>query len=129
MRSLQEIFDTAVSGVIAQGAPALNANGMCSYRTETGLKCGVGQLIPDELYRPEFENLLVGGFASDFNKELREAAGLPSEGLELELAKRIQHAHDNAANVPEDFLTRLIPGARSIANAYGLNTEVLDNGK
>jgi hypothetical protein len=30
-------------------------NGTCGYRTETGLMCAVGCLIPDELYDPEIE--------------------------------------------------------------------------
>jgi len=54
----QMAFTMAVTGLYAQGAPATNDKGTCRYRdTATGFKCGVGFLIPDDIYRHRFESL------------------------------------------------------------------------
>ena len=45
----QEMFDKAYLGVIQQGSKSQNALGGCAYRGQSGNKCGIGHLIPDEL--------------------------------------------------------------------------------
>jgi hypothetical protein len=37
--SSQEVFDTVVNHLRAQGKQALNAKGVCAYRTPDGLVC------------------------------------------------------------------------------------------
>ena len=49
----QELFDTALLGVIAQDACSYNTEGgevQCLYRDGKGNKCAAGQLIPDDQY-------------------------------------------------------------------------------
>jgi len=44
----QEAFEKATKGILRQGAPAVSAGGLgCSYRTKEGLKCAIGQLLPE----------------------------------------------------------------------------------
>ncbi|MNC40446.1 hypothetical protein D3C75_891570 [compost metagenome] len=38
----------------------------CQYRTDTGLMCAAGCLIPDEKYVPEMEGLTVSGLQNHF---------------------------------------------------------------
>jgi hypothetical protein len=58
----QEIFDRVKTHLLTQNERAASASGSdlgdCSYRIVVGektLKCAIGCLIPDELYRPELE--------------------------------------------------------------------------
>jgi hypothetical protein len=53
--SAQEIFDLVTNHLITQGRPARVDDGRCRYRMAGGLRCAVGALIPDELYKEEFE--------------------------------------------------------------------------
>lgn len=54
--SEQEVFDYVVNHLLTQNKQARLADDSdCAYRTEDGLKCAVGCLIPDDLYKPEFE--------------------------------------------------------------------------
>lgn len=60
----QEIFEKVVIHLRNQGRRATGkshpmAASKCKYRTSDGLKCGIGCLIPDELYDPSFEGKSV----------------------------------------------------------------------
>ncbi len=54
--TIQQAFNTAVTGLYAQGAVSIGEDGNCAYRNPIGLKCGVGFLIPDNVYQENFEN-------------------------------------------------------------------------
>lgn len=59
--TIEEAFKKSVDHMIAQGEPASDANGdRCLYRGPNGLKCAVGALIPDELYKDSMEGSNVG---------------------------------------------------------------------
>lgn len=45
----QETFDRVLTHLRTQGVPAYE-DGQCSYRTDNGLMCAIGALIPDENY-------------------------------------------------------------------------------
>lgn len=51
----QEIFDKVVNHLLTQNEKAMTKF-RCQYRTEDGLKCAIGCLIPDEKYRREFDD-------------------------------------------------------------------------
>jgi hypothetical protein len=53
--SAQEVFDLVANHLFKQGRPARQDDGRCRYRMKSGLRCAVGVLIPDELYKEEFE--------------------------------------------------------------------------
>lgn len=79
----------------------------CRYRTEDGLKCALGCLIPDELYRDCIEGIPVG----DLN--LHEI-GLA--GIDVTLLTRLQDIHD--IYPPEQWPDNL----RRAASDYGLKS-------
>ncbi len=61
--TLQEAFDKVLFGLRAQAVGSFDYSGVgmapsCLYRNKTGLKCAIGQLIPDDEYVPEMEALL-----------------------------------------------------------------------
>lgn len=56
----QTLFDTVVIALRKQVLPSKNEEGFCLYRGPHGLKCAVGHLIPDEMYKEEMED--VGAF-------------------------------------------------------------------
>ena len=51
----QEIFDRVVEHLAQQKKRSMYDKDTCAYRSEDGLKCAIGALIPDEYYDSEFE--------------------------------------------------------------------------
>jgi len=58
----QEILDKVATHLLSQMEQALSKGGSCMYRTEAGLKCAIGCLIPDDLYDPDIEDAPVSCF-------------------------------------------------------------------
>ena len=54
----QEIFDKVATHLMKQMCQAKHGY-FCKYRTEEGLRCAVGCLIPDHLYSPNLEGKKV----------------------------------------------------------------------
>lgn len=66
----QEIFETVKNHLLTQGkkAKAASTFNTCKYRTQDGLKCAVGCLIPDDKYMPEFDgSASIGIYTTDLN--------------------------------------------------------------
>lgn len=57
----QEAFDKVVVHLKNQKWQRAFENDYCAYRTECGLMCAVGVLIPDDQYHPYFEKEDVVG--------------------------------------------------------------------
>lgn len=59
--SLQEFLNVTAQKVIEQGEPSFRNVGMvdekCAYRGDGGRKCAIGHWIPDELYKPEWDDM------------------------------------------------------------------------
>lgn len=97
----QEIYNTVVSHLLAQGEPARivdNTGAQCMYRTPDGKKCAIGVLIPDADYDPAMEGLPVLqllDLAIDSLAPYREHVGL-LQGL--------QRAHDTWNDTGMDSL-------------------------
>lgn len=80
----QEIFDKIWNhAVVEQNLPSYFQPGNCRYKDDNGNKCFVGVLIPDSVYKPEFEEKtlkyvvrqIFGGVTDDdidFLAELQE---------------------------------------------------------
>ena len=70
LKDTQEAFDTIVTHLRQQGERAVTeddgGNRVCRYH-HGGLKCGVGCLIPLDLYLPEFENKGVDRLLHDYS--------------------------------------------------------------
>src|SRR5688572_22787664 len=119
----QEMFDTAARGVIAQGRASCQGYG-CLYRLKAGgkvvAKCGVGHLIPDELYDQEMEGFSVQKLQGRYPGLLRN---------EHDLLRDIQRAHAGAAIVSaygSPFLSSFRKRMRDVACTHGLDASVLD---
>jgi len=50
-----EVYNKVRQHLLNQNKKAMIGNGACRYRTDEGLKCSVGCLIPDELYDDKAE--------------------------------------------------------------------------
>lgn len=99
----QEMFDQAVGGLIKQGRRAHNKYGDCKYRTDDGLKCAFGMLIPDEIYNPKMEGWSVtswmedgGSTAYDFTKHFSEQ--------NLDFGEKLQEIHDSRIYTWDEML-------------------------
>lgn len=68
--SLQSIYNTVRAHLLKQNAKAVDTTGACRYRTDNGLSCAIGCLIPDELYKPEMEGFSVDELDSDVLEKL-----------------------------------------------------------
>lgn len=120
----QEIFDKVINHLLQQGGPALNYNydddPVCRYRSNNGLKCAVGCLIPDDQYDPLMEGKGV------------MVTSPPSDPLNYWIAKyyephrdllaALQSLHDNIGmNYPGfNWQTEILRGAADIANKFDL---------
>lgn len=115
--SAQRLVNFIGAAMAAQGRKASTPSQGCSYRTEDGLKCAVGQCIPDERYHSTMEGATVS--------RLKERDLLP-ESLQphVSMLERIQGLHDGLRD--QDFKEEFIAGLKRIAGDYGLNTRNLE---
>lgn len=96
--TLQEILDTVVDHLLAQGKQSVVA-GVCRYRSKDGLSCAVGCLIKDEFYVDSME----GAYAdSSLVVDILHSSGvIPNCNYTqpgLRLLCDLQGAHDDAEN-------------------------------
>jgi len=105
MLTVQEIFNLSVSRVIAQGEPSM-ADSICKYRSENSegkkLACGVGVLIADEDYRPEFDraestSVLTLMHESEFASALSNAGVDVTDRDVVSVLTDVQRSHDYAS--------------------------------
>lgn len=93
----QEIFDKVSKHLVRQGRRSERGTskpgeiGDCLLRAKDGSKCSIGVLIPDDVYRPDMEGLLVA-------KLLTSGLLSPPIAEELKphlaLLQRLQMIHD-----------------------------------
>ena len=121
----QDIFDMAVTSVIAQGRPSVTLDDAgtpdrCAYRGPDGARCAVGWLITDEEYKPEMEGCDVS--------QLNRQGLLPSRLADhVDMLMEVQSAHDDASGVTAaEFVQRFSRRARWVALDWHLSTSVLD---
>lgn len=115
MSTNQEIYDEVVTFLVKQGKRA-SGQGSCMYRTENGLKCAIGCLIPDELYKGEMEG--KGANALMAYPELRFLTP------HMYLLRNLQSAHD----VPDTWYNtkNFITEFKYIARSHDLSAAILD---
>jgi len=68
-KTLQEVFEISVTGLLKQGERSLDLYGQCFYRLnkqDKTLKCAVGFLIDDDEYKKIMEGLPVEDFCDMF---------------------------------------------------------------
>ena len=99
----QEIFDTIVAHLRNQGKKAANGSTVegrgqlqCKYRSDDGLKCAVGYLIPDDRYAKEMEGQDPFGLAFMYPDAMAKALG----EKEMEIWRESM-SHDEQRSNPE----------------------------
>ena len=114
----QEILDTSYKALVAQGSPAKNSKGYCTYYDEsTGHRCAVGLLVSEE----QAKNLPQ----VDIYELNISTPELPTFFLEYEkLLADIQDVHDNYdTSLGVNFHDYLKVCYKDIADAYELDTK------
>ena len=95
----QEAFDVMVRHLRKQGCKSVSEDGSkCLYRGPNGLMCAVGALIPDEEYRPEWDER--GLSASKIVKCCHALQGVDSNLLSI---MQTIHDHCSITNWEEHF--------------------------
>jgi hypothetical protein len=112
----QEIFDHVLTHLRKQGKPAINetdsGEDICAYRTDDGLKCAVGCLIPDDKYNEDLEGRSATVVYGVLGGEPTSGAALFLVGVQLCL-------HDNISG-RLDFPDALEDEARRFARQNDL---------
>lgn len=109
----QELFDRIVAHLRAQGEQAKDPDDGCVLKTEDGLRCAVGCLIPPEKYDPYLENEALdfdipGGALHTILRE---------EGVQLEdmmMLMLFQEVHDRS--IPEEWEREI----KALAHRYDM---------
>lgn len=106
----QTMFNRVTKHLLRQGRRSIGVGAQCLYRGPGGLMCGIGLLIPDAKYRPEFEG--SDPEAGEFCLEICDAAGIRQNQVEFAIA--LQSVHDQCE--PTTWMKDL----KSIAKQYRL---------
>jgi len=132
MLTKQEIFDRSTVFLLKQGKAAKDPVGnRCFYRhpDNPDIRCAVGCLIPDHLYRPEMDGAGAVGAVLDvmtlfdnFPEEMK-SAGFDKE-QHLMLLMSLQNAHDGVLGTSED-IEQWLEELKIIANKHDLNADIL----
>lgn len=115
----QEIFDTVVRHLHAQGKPCV-VNGYCRYRGPDNTRCAIGVLILDEFYTPDLEGKLVR--TNPVWKSLQSSLNDSLDG-EKWFFDDLQIVHDNWSNPNCRLLSYRL---KNFAIQYNLDTKILE---
>jgi len=136
VRSLQDVFDLAVTRVLQNRRPAFS-NGACAYRTPKDNDghqsvCAVGALIPDHMYSKAFEGTGIVGLLQRARSRVLPENILDIPGV-TQLLHELQDAHDSVAPywhsglyTKEAFQAAFLERCRNIAKAYHLDPLVAE---
>ena len=114
--SAQEVFNQSISGIVAQGGPARDSRGHCKYRTDSGRKCAVGQVLTDEEYHLDMDNPKIGGAVHSIT--------LPDRlNPHFYLLEDLQGIHDDTDG--DEDLPRFIADAAALAVHHNLEMPLL----
>lgn len=89
----QEIFDIVAKHLLQQNERAM-IDGICVYRTTSGLKCAIGALIPDNVYSVDMEENILGALLMKFPDILRQCNIIDTQDMRMFLQK-LQSIHDD----------------------------------
>jgi hypothetical protein len=86
---------------------------LCLYRGDDGMKCGIGCLIPDDLYKSSFEGQPVKGFP----EEILTRLGVVPNGVELAFLTHLQRCHDRSSNT-DNFMAEFEKHMKNLAEVW-----------
>lgn len=98
--SIKKLLDFVEQELLKQGRPSVDDAESCLYRHPDGLKCGVGFLIPDELYSTDIEGRTAAVLNSNIHDYIRAEYSLPTEFNLTQMLDDIQDIHDNLVRSP-----------------------------
>lgn len=107
----QQVFDTVLNGIRAQGKASVDSKGDCMYRGIDGCKCAAGLLIPDEVYDPKMETVSAPQIISLYE-------GLSHLKEHSRLIDAMQYAHDT--HLVDHGMAEWEGEMYDIARRYGL---------
>lgn len=113
-----EVLRTAYRYFAKGGACGASADGSCVYRTQSGGRCAVGALIPDELFMPDMRGV-VDGMISGYPETF---PGWAEDKELMQLLRELQRLHDNVflAHVSSTRSDPRVDGPRRVADRiYG----------
>jgi hypothetical protein len=90
----QQVFNTVVQHLLSQREASETTHDgetCCAYRGDGGLKCAIGALIPDEIYKNSFEGQTLAYLLTD-NSGLEELF----DGVDTQLLFDLQNVHDGS---------------------------------
>jgi hypothetical protein len=86
MQEGQEGFDKVTRHLLTQGRWAQDDDGDCMYLNEWGLRCAIGCLIPEGIYKPHMEHMTPCGLVAD---------GIVDPlGMTVKMLNKLQQIHD-----------------------------------
>lgn len=121
----QEVFDTVATHLFTQRARAVldePGDDACRYRAPDGKRCAVGVLIPDGMYRAEYEGFSVSEMPTADLKRM----GLGEKGTPS-LLTALQGVHDSKLSwkQPEAMRHELVRVAWRFGLDHGVLTDEL----
>lgn len=112
----QEIFDKVAVALIDQGKRSVSKSGACRYRGPNGLKCAIGILISDDMYRKDIEQTDV--------VDIIDKRVLPREYSKfIPFLDDLQSAHDGASG--SDFVAHFKIRMCDVAECWKLSPDIL----
>jgi hypothetical protein len=81
--------------LVSQTTRCVDLDGNCLYRGDQGTKCAIGCLIPDDVYKPEMENLGVMDVLRKFPGVTTLFLGIDIESKDILFLSVLQDLHDN----------------------------------
>ena len=112
----QEMLNQAVKGICDQGEPGWD--GGCLYRTDQGLKCAVGCLIPDEIFsNPRSKEAWNTRTVATLIDHVPQFSDWKPE---REFLIELQLAHDEAAEEDLDFKEEFEKNIKKLSAKFGL---------
>lgn len=88
----QEYLELLIKTSAEGGFPAIDYDGVCSYRAPDGRRCAVGLVIPDDVYSEDMEGDNVLDISDDYD------LGELVEGVNLMQLHGLQKSHDSLAS-------------------------------
>jgi hypothetical protein len=113
----QQTFDKVVKALRLQGKPSFDPETFsCLYRGPDNTKCAAGHLIPNDKYRPEFEE------GSVHREDIKYV--IETEGYNLTLVVDLQLCHDMSAtdtyHTNDSFMEKLERRLKKTAREFNL---------
>jgi hypothetical protein len=124
--NIQQAFNDAVRFVVKQGAPGRNEYGCVYFDKESGNRCAIGALLPEELCTVIADDGGIEAVWDQIAGRLEDQYGQMERDEEFYEAffEKLQGAHDNGATFGE-FVKEFLRRAVWLAEEYNLNQEVI----